>query len=145
MAFGGFSDGRQPAPMAEINVTPMVDVMLVLLVIFIISAPLFTQAVKLELPKTERLPKTPSTVKTVQVSIDAAGQVFWDGAPLDAAALNEKLAEVAAQAPQPELQLRADKATRYEALAQLMSAAQARGVGRLGFVTEPAPAARTGK
>ena len=136
MAFGGFDNNRQGAPMSDINVTPMVDVMLVLLVIFIITAPLFTHAVKLDLPAAQSAP-APEKPDTVTLSINAAGDVFWNDAPVSQAELPTRMAAAAQKRPQPELQLRADKATRYEVIAQVMSAAQTNGLTKLGFVTDP--------
>ena len=136
MSFGSFNDNHSPGPMADINVTPMVDVMLVLLVIFIISAPLFTHAVKLDLPVASSAP-APEKPETVTVAIDAAGKLYWNDQAIDAAALDTRLATAAARQPQPELQLRADKSTRYEIIAEVMSAAQSAGLSKLGFVTEP--------
>ena len=142
MAFGGFDNNRQGTPMSDINVTPMVDVMLVLLVIFIITAPLFTHAVKLDLPAAQSAP-APEKPDTVTLSIDAAGGVFWNDAAVSQAELPARMAAAAQKQPQPELQLRADKATRYEVIAQVMAAAQANGLTKLGFVTEPiTPAGR---
>ena len=143
MAFGGFDNNRQGAPMADINVTPMVDVMLVLLVIFIITAPLFTHAVKLDQPAAQSAP-APEKPETVTLSIDPAGAIFWNDAPVTQADLPARMAAAAQRQPQPELQLRADKATRYEVIAQVMAAAQSNGLTKLGFVTEPTstPAAR---
>ena len=135
MAFGGFSDNKQPAPMSEINVTPMVDVMLVLLVIFIITAPLFTHAIKLDLPSAQSAP-APTKPETISLSIDGAGSVFWNGDPVPLSELGTRLAQAAKKQPQPELQLRADKSTRYEVIAQVMSAAQNNGLTKLGFVTD---------
>jgi biopolymer transport protein ExbD len=136
MSFGAFNPQRRQAMMSDINVTPMVDVMLVLLVIFILAAPLFTHGVQLDLPQT-RAGAAPPPRQTVGIAIDAAGRLYWNDAALDAAALDARLAQAAAQSPQPELQLRADKATRYEIVAQVMAAAQARGLTKLGFVTDP--------
>ncbi|WP_151448411.1 ExbD/TolR family protein [Lacisediminimonas profundi] len=145
MAFGGFNDNQQPAPMSDINVTPMVDVMLVLLVIFIITAPLFTHAIKLDLPAASAA-AAPEKPDTVTLSIDAKGAVFWDNgaAAIDMPELNSRLAAAAQKKPQPEIQLRADKSTRYEVIAQVMAAAQGSGLSRLGFVTDPKDTA-TGK
>jgi biopolymer transport protein ExbD len=140
MAFGGFENNRQGAPMADINVTPMVDVMLVLLVIFIITAPLFTHAVKLDLPAAQSAP-APEKPETVTLAINAAGEVFWNDAPVTQAELPARMAAAAQKQPQPDLQLRADKSTRYEIIAQVMAAAQSSGLTRLGFVTEPMAAA----
>ena len=122
--------------MSDINVTPMVDVMLVLLIIFILTAPLFTQAVKLDLPQARAAPAS-AAPGSVTIAIDAGGAIYWDGALVDAGQLDARLTRAAALAPQPELQLRADKNTRYEVVAQVMAAAQTRGLTRLGFVTEP--------
>jgi biopolymer transport protein ExbD len=135
MAFGGFNDNKQPAPMADINVTPMVDVMLVLLVIFIITAPLFTHAVKLDLPSAQSAP-APEKPDTIALSINGDGVIFWNNDQIAQADLGPRLALAAQRQPQPELQLRADKATRYEVIAQVMAAAQANGLTKMGFVTD---------
>ena len=135
MAFGGFNDNQQPAPMADINVTPMVDVMLVLLVIFIITAPLFTHAIKLDLPAAQSAP-APTEPSTISLSITGEGAIFWNNDPITQEALNTRLVIAAKQQPQPQLQLRADKGTRYEVIAQVMSAAQTNGLTKLGFVTD---------
>jgi biopolymer transport protein ExbD len=136
MAFGAFNPHRQQSMMSDINVTPMVDVMLVLLVIFIITAPMFTHAVKLELPRAAAA-ASPQEADTVTIAIDADGKVYWNKDVVDAAALDAHLVEAAKQDPQPELQLRADKATRYESVAQVMAAAQSQGLSKIGFVTDP--------
>ncbi|MFN7641744.1 MAG: ExbD/TolR family protein [Burkholderiales bacterium] len=143
MAFGGFdSQGGPMRPMAEINTTPLVDVMLVLLVIFIITAPLLTHAIRLDLPSAQA-PVSTETPETVTVSIDAKEQLFWNDAPLtDAQALRERLAGIAQRTPQPELHLRADQQVRYQRIAEVMSAAQSAGVTKIGFVTDPKPAPR---
>ena len=135
MAFGGFNDNQQQAPMSEINVTPMVDVMLVLLVIFIITAPLFTHAIKLDLPNAAAA-ASPQKPETISLSIDGEGRVYWNNDPIDQKDLGARLAQEAQKNPQPELQLRADKSTRYEIIAQVMSAAQTNGMTKLGFVTD---------
>jgi biopolymer transport protein ExbD len=136
MAFGAFNPHRQHAMMSEINVTPMVDVMLVLLVIFIITAPMFTHAIQLELPRASAA-SSQQQADTVTIAIDEAGSVFWNNEKVDSAALEQRLVAIAALAVQPELQLRADKNTRYDNVAQVMAAAQAHGLARLGFVTDP--------
>ena len=133
MVFGGFNDNKQPAPMADINVTPMVDVMLVLLVIFIITAPLFTHAIKLDLPAAQSAP-APVEPSTISISINGEGAIFWNNDPITQEALNSRL--VIASKQQPQLQLRADKGTRYEVIAQVMAAAQTNGLTKLGFVTD---------
>ncbi len=136
MAFGSFNHHRQKESMADINVTPMVDVMLVLLVIFIISAPMFTNAVQLELPKAQAK-ALQQEADSVTLAIDAGGTVYWNNDALQAGELEQRLAEAAGLPQQPELQLRADKDTRYEVVAQVMAAAQSHGLTRIGFVTDP--------
>ena len=137
MSFGGFERGQAPSqPMAEINVTPLVDVMLVLLVIFIITAPLLASAIKLDLPEVKAAP-APSRPDAIRIAIDADGRYYWNDTLIDEASLGSRLADAAKAQPQPELHLRADKGTRYERLAQLMGAAQEAGLTRIGFVTEP--------
>src|SRR5471032_1673995 len=136
MSFGAFNHHRNPGPMADINVMPMVDVMLVLLVIFILSAPMFTNAVKLDLPKAQAQAGGQQAA-TVTLAIDAKGKIFWNNDPVEQGALAARLAEASKLEPQPELQLRADKDTRYEVVAQVMAAAQTEGLTKLGFVTDP--------
>jgi biopolymer transport protein ExbD len=137
MAFGAFNHHRNPGPMADINVTPMVDVMLVLLVIFILAAPMFTGSVQLELPKAQAPAAQSAPAATVTLSIDGKGKIFWNNDPVDQAALDARFVDAAKLDPQPELQLRADKDTRYEVVAQVMAAAQSNGLTKLGFVTDP--------
>jgi len=141
MAFGGFNENGQQGPMAEINVTPMVDVMLVLLVIFIITAPLFTHAVKLELPTASSAP-APEKPESITLSINAEGKIFWNNTAVSLDELGTRFADASQKKPQPELQLRADKSTRYEIIAQVMSSAQTHGMTKIGFVTNPKDAGR---
>ena len=137
MSFGGFERGQSPTqPMAEINVTPLVDVMLVLLVIFIITAPLLASAIKLDLPDVKAAPAA-ARPDTVRIAIDADGRYYWNDQLVEDAALPQRLAEAARAQPQPELHLRADRDTRYDRLARLMAAAQDAGLTRIGFVTDP--------
>jgi biopolymer transport protein ExbD len=139
MAFGGLEQKRESAPMAEINMTPLIDVMLVLLVIFIITAPLFTHAIRLDLPKVAAEPAR-QTPQTVTLSIDGAGRIFWNGQPVSVEQMRLRFAAAAKAPTQPDLQLRAARSTRYEVIAQVMGAAQQAGLERIGFVTEPPPA-----
>lgn len=141
MAFGGFNDNNQPGPMADINVTPMVDVMLVLLVIFIITAPLFTHAIKLELPNAQSQP-APEKPETITLAINGEGKLFWNNAAITREDLATRIAVASEKKPQPELQLRADKSTRYEIIAQVMAAAQNGGMTKIGFVTDPKDAGK---
>jgi biopolymer transport protein ExbD len=136
MAFGSLQDDGDDAPLAEINMVPLIDVMLVLLIIFIVAAPLLTHAVKVDLPKASSSPNTPPP-ESVQVSIDANNQIFWNKQAVDAPTLANKLAEAAQQMPQPTLHLRADRTTPYEKIAQVMSSAAKAGLVKIGFVTDP--------
>ncbi len=132
----GVGQSSHTSPMSEINTTPLVDVMLVLLVIFIITAPLLTHAVKIDLPKasSQLLPDKP---EVITVSIDAAGKMYWNDVPMASGELKQKLGQIAMQEPQPELNIRADKETRYQVLAEVMADVQNVGVSKLGFVSEP--------
>jgi len=142
MAFGGFERGHAPAqPMAEINVTPLVDVMLVLLVIFIITAPLLARALKLDLPQADAPPALVQP-QTIQLTIDASGSLRWNGEPLENEELASRLAAAARQTPPPELHLGADRAVRYEHVAAVLAAAQKAGLRQIGFVTEPPTATK---
>ena len=139
MAFNSFGGSIRASaqPMAEINTTPLVDVMLVLLVIFIITAPLFHQAVQVDLPRVDsaRLKDVP---RVVQCAVDARGVVHVDGQPVDDQALGGKFRDLAAGAtPVPELHLRADRKTAYERVAFAMAVAQRAGITRIAFVTVP--------
>jgi biopolymer transport protein ExbD len=136
MAFGGFEKGGSAAPMAEINMIPLIDVMLVLLVIFIITAPLLTHAVKVDLPKAS---STVNQTKpdNVQLAIDAAGIVYWNGEVLDRSGWRSRMDAAAAYAPQPEVHIRADGAVAYRRIAEVMADAAKAGLTRIGFVTNP--------
>jgi len=138
MNSGGFGGDNHTRPMAEINTTPMVDVMLVLLVIFIITAPLLTHEVKIDLPQASSQ-ASPEKPDTITLAINADGKLFWNDAPFEATELAARMASEAQKNPQPELHLRADKTTAYQHLATVMSAAQSAGITKLGFVTEPEP------
>ena len=133
---GLFSSSGHSAPMAEINTTPLVDVMLVLLVIFIITAPLLTHAVKIDLPQASSQP-LPEKPEVVDIAIDGAGKMYWNDMPMVEGELEHRLQKAAAAKPQPELHIRADKETRYQILAEVMAAAQNVGVEKLGFVSTP--------
>ncbi len=136
MAFGGFSENDSGRPMAEINMIPLIDVMLVLLIIFIVTAPLLTHSIKINLPKATTQVNLEKP-ETVTLSIDASGNLFWDNNRIDEVQLAANLAGAARRNPQPELHLRAEKSTQYQRLAEVMSAAQNAGVIKIGFITEP--------
>jgi biopolymer transport protein ExbD len=136
MAFGGLMNEAGDGDSAEINMIPLIDVMLVLLVIFIITAPLMTHAVKVDLPVAS---SQPNDIKpeTVNLSIKADGTVYWNAEPVDAAAWQAKMDLAAAQTPQPEIHIRADGDLAYRNVAQIMADAARAGLTRLGFVTDP--------
>ena len=136
MAFGRFRSDEGARPMAEINMTPLIDVMLVLVVIFIVTAPLLTHAVHLDLPRAASTP-APAVPPAVTLSIDAAGRLYWNDRPISAAQLRALLERAGRAAPPPELRLRADQSTRYQQIAAVMAAAQQAGLSRIGFITQP--------
>jgi biopolymer transport protein ExbD len=140
MAFGlqdATSDGDTEV-MNEINMTPLVDVMLVLLIIFIITVPVMKHAVNVELPTASSQPQN-TKPETLQLSVDAQGAYYLNQSPVPADTLPAVLQAEAAREPQPELHIRGDKAVRYEFVAQAMGAAQVAGLRKIGFITEPKP------
>lgn len=138
MAFGSFQHGRHSQPVAEINTTPLVDVMLVLLVIFMITLPLITQRLTVDLPRVDVAGSAATEgPPPVELGIDAAGQLSWDGVAVSTADFESRLQTAAQQEPRPELHLYADRNTPYQHLAEVMAAAQRHGLTRIGFVTEP--------
>jgi biopolymer transport protein ExbD len=136
MAFGGFNQGEGRPPQSDINMVPLIDVMLVLLIVFMITAPLLTHSVKIDLPQASSAPNQEKP-ETIALSLDADGKVYWNNDAIDAAALPARLAEAATRSPQPELHLRADRNTRYETIADLMSKARTAGIEKMGFITLP--------
>ena len=123
-------------PMSEINVTPMVDVMLVLLIIFMITAPLMTNKIPIDLPQASAK-RNPDKPDIVALAIDAQGQLFWNDQPVNKDEWKIRIRSAALKTPQPELQLRAEKTTQYQMLAEIMAEAQAAGLVKIGFVTNP--------
>ena len=134
MAFGTQDDADEV--MNEINMTPLVDVMLVLLIIFIITVPVMKHSVNVDLPRATNQPEIIKP-ETVRLSVAADGPYFWNGAPVADEELFSLLQTEAAKTPQPDLHIRGDKEVRYERVAQAMAAAQRAGVRKIGFVTEP--------
>ena len=135
MAFGTQDDTDEV--MNEINMTPLVDVMLVLLIIFIITIPVMKHSVNIDLPRATNQPQD-AKPQTVRLSVDARGRYFWNETQVTDAQLLVQLKEQAAKNPQPDLHIRGDKAVRYERVAQAMAAAQQAGLKKIGFITEPA-------
>ncbi|MDP3411961.1 MAG: biopolymer transporter ExbD [Polaromonas sp.] len=141
MSFGGFNDNQHSAPMADINVTPMVDVMLVLLVIFIITAPLLASSIRLDLPRSDAT--QPGDVpQFVILVVDKSGQAFLNDQPVSTDQLAQGLQQSAARNPDTEVQLRADQAVPYGRIVEVMGIAQKAGLNRIGFVADVPSAAR---
>ena len=136
MAFGGFNQGGHDHPVADINTTPLVDVMLVLLVIFLVTAPLLQHKVPVTLPKASSTPAEEPKPETITLGLKADGGLYWNDAPLSSAELEQRLQQTAQQTPAPEVRLLADRDLSYDKLAQVMAMAQRSGVQKLGFVTQ---------
>ena len=137
MAFGGFSKSGESAPMAEINMIPLIDVMLVLLVIFIITAPLLTHSVKIDLPKAASRPNL-TKPDNIQLGIKSDGHVYWNGEAVEKTELVKRMTAAATVDPQPEVHIRADATTEYQKVAEVMSIAARVGLMKIGFITDPA-------
>ncbi|MCC6134491.1 MAG: biopolymer transporter ExbD [Candidatus Contendobacter sp.] len=136
MAFGSFQHSRHAQPVAEINTTPLVDVMLVLLVIFMLTLPLITHQLAVNLPETDaQVQSTPTETVIVEVGIAADGLLLWNGIALAEADFEQRLQAAAHTESKPELHLYADKNTPYQRLAEVMAAAQRHGLTRIGFIT----------
>jgi biopolymer transport protein TolR len=135
MAFGRLERTPGPQPMSDINMTPLVDVMLVLVVIFIITAPLLGSSIRLDLPRSD-VAKPNDAPKFVTVVLDKSGQAFFDEKQVTPVQLQQRLIEAAHQNPETEVQLRADEAVPYGRVVEVMGAAQKAGLNRIGFVAE---------
>ena len=134
MAFGTQDDTDEV--MNEINMTPLVDVMLVLLIVFIITVPVMKHSVNVDLPSATSTPQDPKP-DTIRLSVNAQGDYFWNEQRVGDQDLLPRLEAEARRDPQPELHLRGDKEARYERVAQALAAAQRSGLRRIGFITEP--------
>jgi biopolymer transport protein ExbD len=134
MAFG--TQDEIDDVMNEINMTPLVDVMLVLLIIFIITVPVMKHSVEVDLPRASSSPQD-AKPESIRLTVDAEGQYFWNEQPLADQDLAPRLKAEAARTPQPDLHIRGDKAVRYERVALALAAAQRSGLRKIGFVTEP--------
>lgn len=134
MAFGTQDDTDEV--MNEINMTPLVDVMLVLLIVFMITVPVMKHSVNIDLPRATSTPQD-AKPETIRLSVDAQARYFWNEQPLAEAELLPRLQAASQRTPQPELHLRGDKDARYEAVAQALAAAQRSGLRKIGFITEP--------
>ena len=141
MAFGRLERNPRAQPMSDINMTPLIDVMLVLLVIFMITAPLMTTSLKLELPKTDA-GQPNDTPQFITVALDPQGRFYFGEEPVDSADFTTRVTEAARRNPQTEVQLRADRSVPYGRVAELIGIVQKAGLTRIGFVTEPPEAGK---
>ena len=133
----GQAESDEQEVMAAINTTPLVDVMLVLLIIFLITIPAIVQQVPIELPKERNVP-TQTKPENIVIAINKDGDVFWGMEYLkDSKALFEKLKKVAVMVPQPEVHIRADENARYESVGKVVATAQRAAIMKIGFITEP--------
>ena len=139
MAFGRLERTSGAPPMSDINMTPLIDVMLVLVVIFIITAPLLASSIRLDLPRSDAASSSDAP-RFVLLVVDRSGQVFLDDQPVALDALAQRLALVANRNPDAELQLRADAAVPYGRVVEVMGVAQKAGLNRIGFIADPDPA-----
>lgn len=135
----GPAGGDEDEVVSAINTTPLVDVMLVLLIIFLITIPVVTTSIPVTLPK-ETIQVRESKPENVIISVDAGGAMYWyDSRVSNANALVERLKKVAAMKPQPEVQIRGDLAARYDAVGKVVYACQRAGITKVSFITEPPP------
>lgn len=136
MAFGSFDRKNSSQPMAEINMVPLIDVVLVLLVIFIVTAPLLTNAVKLDLPKATSSADLQKPDK-IEFAIDPTGSLFWNGERIEREEAIKRFTEAGAKRPQPEVYLRADQNVPYRHVAEMLADASKAGLSKVAFVSEP--------
>ena len=125
--------GGEDEPMMDINMTPLIDVMLVLLIMFIITIPVMTHAVKLDMPRASNAPSTAQPI-VINLEIDFDGTVLWNGTPVEIEALEGYFRREAANDPQPELHIRPSKRARYDVVARVLASAQRNGMRKIGFV-----------
>jgi biopolymer transport protein TolR len=144
MAFGRLERTNRPTPMSDINMTPLIDVMLVLLVIFMITAPLMSSSLKLDLPKADAAQPNDAP-QFISVALDPQGQLYFGEDIVDANAFAARVADAARKNPRTEVQLRADKGVPYGRVAEVIGVVQKAGLSRIGFVTEPAGVAGSSK
>ena len=131
MSVGGGGDDE---PMMDINTTPLIDVMLVLLIMFIITLPVMTHAVKLDMPQAKNTPPPPVVVEPIQLEIDWDGTIIWNGTPVQLGALEGYFRVEAAKNPQPEVHVRPNRRAPYDTVAKALALAQRNGMQRIGFV-----------
>ena len=126
--------GGEDEPMMEINTTPLIDVMLVLLIMFIITLPVMTHAVKLDMPQSKQQPENPNPIEPIRIDIDWDGSVIWNGSLVQLDQLEGFFRTEAARNPQPELHVRPERRANYDTVAKVLAIAQRNGMQRIGFV-----------
>jgi biopolymer transport protein ExbD len=135
----GSTEGEEDELNSTINTTPLVDVMLVLLIIFLITIPVVTHTVNVELPKETNIP-TQTKPENIVISVDKDGNIFWNEKLIpDSATLLDRMKEEAVKDPQPEVHIRGDANARYESVGRVVFICQRAGIGKVGFITEPPP------
>ncbi len=135
----GPAEGDEDEVVSTINTTPLVDVMLVLLIIFLITIPVVTTSIPVTLPK-ERNEIRETKPENITISVDAAGRIYWNDLRIPTtAALIDRLKKIAVLTPQPEVQIRGDGGARYESVGRIIYACQRAGIAKVGFITEPPP------
>jgi len=134
MAFASFDSSRSSALMSEINMVPLIDVMLVLLVIFIVTAPLLTNTVKLDLPRADAT-ATNTRPDKIEFAIDATGNLYWNSEPVSRVEASRRFTDAAARQPQPEVHLRADRSVLYRHVAETLADASKAGLSKIGFIS----------
>ena len=144
MTVGQSAEEAEQEVMAAINTTPLVDVMLVLLIIFLITIPVVVQQVPLELPKERNVP-TQTKPENIVIAVNKDGDVFWNMEYMrDSKALFDKLKKIAVLQPQPEVHIRADQDARYESVGRVVATCQRAAIMKIGFITEPPARTATG-
>ena len=139
MAMNVGSDSGEDEVVSSINTTPLVDVMLVLLIIFLITIPVVTQTVAMQLPKETNIARQ-TKPENIEISVNKDGDVYWNAQLVaDNEALFQRLKKIAVMTPQPEVHIRGDQAARYESIGRVVFACQRAGIAKVGFITEPPP------
>jgi biopolymer transport protein ExbD len=137
MSVGSGSDDGEASAIAEINTTPLVDIMLVLLIIFLITVPVIKKMANVEIPKAVNIP-TQTKPENITISVDTAGQIFWNAAPVnDRQVFFQRIVAEARKVPQPEFHIRGDKSARWESVGRVIYNLQRGGIVKVGFITEP--------
>jgi biopolymer transport protein ExbD len=139
MAISLGSSGAEDEVVSAINTTPLVDVMLVLLIIFLITIPVVTQTIAMNLPKETNIARQ-TRPENIEISVNKDGDVFWNAMPVaDNEALFQRLKKIAVMDPQPEVHIRGDEKTRYESIGRVVFACQRAAIAKISFITEPPP------